>query len=347
VIALREVASLKSEKTIVLALLIQVFVATFSSFLVVGLVSLYSPEGTGGYQPAVGVTGDAAPELVDAIEESDAGIDVRGFGTAAAAREEFDEGDVAAILEARFTDGGAVSVTATVPEGNIRTTLIVVKVKQSLEELERSLRDRYAAEGRLERQPLSVPPESQSSPYFGFTYTVLVPLLMFLPVFISGSIVVDSLTEEIQRGTLELLRSAPITLGTIVDAKVLSTATLAPLQAALWIGLLGLNGIKVTHWAPLVAMVAGVSTAVVALGVGVSLLTPERRQAQFLFSSGMLVLALGGVVLPEHPANTVAKLAIGSPTGATWVATAAYVGLGVVAYLAVRVGVRRVDPEGL
>jgi ABC-2 type transport system permease protein len=322
VIALREVASLKSEKTIVLALLIQVFVATFSSFLVVGLVSLYSPEGTGGYQPAVGVTGAAAPELVDAIEESDAGIDVRGFQTPAAAREEFDEGDVAAVLEARFTDGGAVSVTATVPEGNIRTTLIVVKVKQSLEELERSLRDRYAAEGRLERQPLSVPPESQSSPYFGFTYTVLVPLLMFLPVFISGSIVVDSLTEEIQRGTLELLRSAPITLGTIVDAKVLSTATL-------------------------VAMVAGVSTAVVALGVGVSLLTPERRQAQFLFSSGMLVLALGGVVLPEHPANTVAKLAIGSPTGATWVATAAYVGLGVVAYLAVRVGVRRVDPEGL
>jgi ABC-type Na+ efflux pump permease subunit len=347
VIALREVASLKSEKTIVLALLIQVFVATFSSFLVVGLVSLYSPQGAGGYQPTVGVAGNATPELAAAIRESDAGIDVRGFETVADARGEFDEGDVEAVLEAQFTPEGAVAVTATVPEGSLRTTLIVVKVKDSLEELERSLRDRYAAEGRLERQLLSVPPESQSSPYFGFTYTVLVPLLMFLPVFISGSIVVDSLTEEIQRGTMELLRSAPITLGTIVDAKLLSTATLAPLQAAMWIGLLGLNGITVVHWAPLVAMVAGISTAVVALGVGVSLVTPERRQAQFLFSSGMLVLALGGVVLPEHPANTVAKLAIGSATGSTWLATAAYVGLGVLAYVAVRVGVRAVDPEGL
>lgn len=33
-------------------------------------------------------------------------------------------------------------------------------------------------------------------PYFGFTYTVLVPLLTFLPVFLSGSIAVDAITEE-------------------------------------------------------------------------------------------------------------------------------------------------------
>jgi len=47
-IALRELSTLKSEKTIVLALLIQLVIAAFSSFLVVGLVSLYDPASAGG-----------------------------------------------------------------------------------------------------------------------------------------------------------------------------------------------------------------------------------------------------------------------------------------------------------
>jgi ABC-type Na+ efflux pump permease subunit len=346
VIAIRELASLKSEKTIVLAMLIQVFVATFSSFLVVGLVSLYSPSSE-GFQPEVAVTGDAKLELAEAIEDSDSGFRVYAVENESRATTAFDRNEVNAVLRAERGENGVVRVTATVPEGSLRTTLIVVKTKDALEELERSLRDQYAAEGRLERTPLDVPPETQASPYFGFSYTVLVPLLMFLPVFISGSIVVDSVTEELQRGTMELLRSAPITLRTIVDAKVLSTATLAPAQALLWIGLLWLNGITVVHWLPLVAMVGGISTAVVALGVGVSLLTPERRQAQFIYSSGMLVLAMAGVVLPEHPANTVAKLAIGSATVQTWLAVVVYVGFGVVGYLAVRFGVGYVDAEGL
>jgi len=48
-IAKRELQVLGREKTIVLALVIQLFVASFSGFLVVGLVSLYDPGSVEGY----------------------------------------------------------------------------------------------------------------------------------------------------------------------------------------------------------------------------------------------------------------------------------------------------------
>ena len=90
----------------------------------------------------------------------------------------------------------------------------------------------------LESSPIALPGTPRESPYFGFTYTVLLPLLLFLPAFISGSIAVDSITEEIEQGTLELLRVSPLSLGEIVDGKAAAMAGLAPLQAALWLLLL-------------------------------------------------------------------------------------------------------------
>ncbi len=344
-IARREVASLRSEKTILLALAIQLVVAAFSSFLVVGLVSLYSPSGA-GVQPTVGVTGNASGAVLEAAAGTDDDLQVREYPVPDAANRAFETDRIDAVVRADRLPSGQVRVTTTVPDGDVRTTVVVVTVRNVLETMERDLRDEYARQGRLP-EPLPVPDRVPTSPYFGFTYTVLVPLLMFLPAFISGSIAVDSLTEEVQRGTLELLRVAPVDLSTIVDAKVLSAATLAPLQAALWIALLRFNGTGVANPLALVAVVAGLSTALVVVGAGIALTTPDRRQAQFLYSVGVLAAAVVAGLLPEHPANTVAKLAVGSPTTATWLAVAGYVALGAVAYVAVRVGVERVDPERL
>lgn len=128
---------------------------------------------------------------------------------------------------------------------------------------------------------------------------------------------------------------------------MLSAATLAPAQAALWVVLLEIDGTTIARPVGVVAMVAGLATALVVVGAGIALLAPDRRQAQFLYSSGVLAAALVASLLPEHPANTVAKLAVGSTTTGTWLAVVAYVALGAVAYLAVRVAVGRLDPEGL
>jgi ABC-type Na+ efflux pump permease subunit len=347
-IARREIGSLKSEKTILLALAIQLFIAGFSSFLVVGLVSMYDPGSVDGANLEVVVTGNASDEMTSAIDQVD-GLDSVEYDSRSRAFDSFRnpaaDGRPHAVIVATHTERGRISVTSTLPDESIQTTLLTVQLQDALRTLERQERDRNA--DRLPFTPLELPPEGESNPYYGFTYTVLVPLLLFLPVFISGSIAVDSISEEIERGTLELLRVSPVSLTGIVDAKLLATASLAPIQAGLWLALLEFNGTSIDNFTPLLLLVTALSAVVVAFGMVIALLTPDRRQAQLVYSMSLLALFAAAVALPEHPANTVAKLAIGSPSSITWIATALIVVLGGVLFAAAREGIRRLDPESI
>jgi ABC-type Na+ efflux pump permease subunit len=297
-----------------------------------------------GYQLGVGVAGSGGDEVASVLADGD-GVQVRRYEDAVAAQEAFQAREVDAVLVTNETVNGTIEVRAVVPEENIRTTIAVVQIRESMEDLEHRLRLEYRDD--VDVKPLHVPTRASASPYFGFTYTVLVPLLLFLPVFISGSIAVDSLTEESQRGTLELLRVAPLSLADIVDAKLFATALLAPLQALAWLVLLGVNGTVIANVPALLLVVTGLAFAVVSGGVAVALWSSDRRQAQFLYSTGILAAATFSGLLPEHPANTVARLAIGTTDGTTFALAAAYATLGLVAYFGVRVAVGRLDPETL
>jgi ABC-type Na+ efflux pump permease subunit len=344
-IARRELSVLRAEKTIVLALLIQLFIAAFSSFLVVGLVSLYDPGSLQGYQVDVAITGprEEARELA-AVASEQPGLRPIDFDTRAAALAAFERGDVDAVLVAQRRDGRTF-VRATVPDSNVETTVTVVQVREALQAFERAERAERTAS--LERTPLDLPDEGKSSPYFGFTYTVLVPLLLFLPVFISGSIAVDSLTEEIDRGTLELLRVSPVSFADIVDGKLLAAAGLAPAQAALWIGLLRLNGTSVAHPALLVALVTSLSVLVVSLALAIAVAAPDRRTAQLFYSVGVLLIFGGSTLLPINPTNATARLAIDSADPASVATVAVLAGIAVVAYGGLRMVVARLDPATL
>ncbi|WP_435066988.1 ABC transporter permease [Haloplanus sp. C73] len=341
-IARRELQTLRSEKTIVLALLIQLFIAAFSSFLVVGLVSLYDPGSVEGYETTVGVTGDAQADLLQVVDEQTAMAGV-GYDSQSAARAAFEQEEVDAVLLADRR-AGRVFVTALAPEGSVRTTVIVVQLREALSTFERV--ERQQRSDHLSSTPIDLPPRTGSTPYYGFSYTVLLPLLCFLPVFISGSIAVDSVTEEFERGTLELLRVAPVSTVDIVDGKVWAAAALAPAQAGLWLALLAFNGTAVRHPAAILIVVAALALLVVTLGATLALLAPDRRAAQFLYAVGVLVAFGGTTLLPANPINTVARLAVGS-VGPTYpLLVAGYVALGVGAYVLLRRAVPRIGIAG-
>lgn len=341
-VAGRELRSLSREKTILLAVLIQVIIAGFSSFLVVGLTSLYEP-GSAEDDVVVGVTGEAADALVAAADGVD-GLSARGFEDRAGARAAFDDNRVQATAHATRAEG-RIAVRIEAPQASVQKTLIVVQLRAALKELERTERaDREAA---LSDPPLTLPPSVDASPYFGFPYTVLVPLLVFLPVFISGAIVVDSLTEEIERGTLELLRVTPASLLDIVDGKAGVMAALTPVQVALWLALLTANDIAIANVAPIVAISTAFATLAVALAVVLSITIPVRQRAQLSYSFGLLAIFAALAVLPEHPATTIARFAIDSPTLVTYVHLAGYVTAAVVGAVVVRRWVRGVDAERL
>ena len=347
-IAKREISSLSREKTIVLALLIQLFIAAFSSFLVVGLTSLYDPSSVEGEGVQIGVTGEHQDALLQAAAQTD-GVEAVEFDSREAALEGFNNGAVSAVVATRNVpaengSGNRIGVTAIAPEENIRTTLTVVQLREMLTEVERT--ERQQRQFNLEYRPVEPPDDANASPYFGFTYTVLIPLLLFLPPFISGSVSVDAITEEIERGTLELLRVAPVSLVDIVDGKALGMTLLAPLQALLWIFLLSFNNIAVQNVAPLLLFVTAIATIVVVVGTLLGLITARRRQAQLLYSVLVILLFGAAIVLPEHPATTVAKLAVDSATLGTYLHVA---GVTVLAIVLAAVGRRyagTVDAEG-
>ena len=349
VVARREISSLSREKTIVLALLIQLFIAAFSSFLVVGLTSLYDPGSVEGEGVRIGVTGEHQDALLQAGAQTD-GVQSVQFDSRQGALEGFNNGAVDAVVATRTvpTDDGSgarIGVTAIAPEENLRTTLTVVQLREMLTELERS--ERQQRQFDLEYRPVTPPEDANASPYFGFTYTVLIPLLLFLPPFISGSVAVDAITEEIERGTLELLRVAPVSLVDIVDGKALGMILLAPLQALLWIALLSFNDIAVENVAPLLLFVTAIATIVVVVGTLLGLITARRRQAQLLYSVLVILLFSAAIVLPEHPATTVAKLAVDSQTRGTSLHVAGFVAAAAGLYWVARRYTGSIDAEAL
>jgi ABC-type Na+ efflux pump permease subunit len=343
VIGRRDVASLSREKTIVLALLIQLFVAAFSSFLVVGLTSLYDPSSVDSGGVEVGVAGSESKAVAIAAAEH-SGIRTIRFASETTAERAFGDGQVDVLLLANDVNGKTI-VETKVPEGSVRTTIFVTQTKRLLESLERNERQLRAE--YIDSPLVQLPQKIDASQYYGFTYTILLPLLLFLPPFISGSITIDVITEEIERGTLELLRVAPVTLLEIIDGKALTMILLAPLQAVLWLVLMQFNGIDVTnHWY-LLLLVTAFASIVVTIGMLLGLLLGDRRRAQLFYSIGVIGVFAATVALPEHPATTVAKLAVDSDTQLTRLLVVGYVALAVALYLAARYGVSRIDPEGL
>lgn len=342
VIARRELRTLRAEKTIVLALLIQLFIAAFSSFLVVGLVSVYAPGSVGGYRVDVAVTGSARADLL-AAADGVRGIDATGYADPDAARRAFAAGRADALLRADER-ANRVYVTALAPDGSVRTTVVVVQLRDVLRSFERTERARRVA--FLSRTPLALPRRAESSPYYGFTYTVLLPLLLFLPAFIGGSIAVDSLTEEFDRNTMELLRVAPVTAADIVDGKVLAAVGIVPAQALLWIGLLRANGTTVANLPRVLVLVVALATVVVALAAAVGLLAPDRRIAQFAYSLGVIVVFGWTTLVPGGPIALAARLALDSVGPAATALVAGYGLAAVAAYLGLRGLVGRVGLDG-
>lgn len=339
-IARRELWALRVEKTIVLAIFIQLLIASFSSFLIVGLVTVYSPDAAGeGTQVEYGITGSAADDIAPLLDDAD-GTTYERYETFSDAYIAFQDGEVNAVLDLSERDTGQIEATLYAPETGIYSTVIVVRTRGLLSDLQEQKRVEF--DDRLDYIPLSVEGEESSVPYFSFTYTVLVPILLFLPAFISGSITSDIITEGFKRGTIELLRAAPLTDVHVIDGKLLAMVALAPLQAAAWLALISLNGVTVQNIPALLVIVTGVTLLVAALGAAVALRYRDRSKAQFIYSAAIVGLFSLATLLPEHPVNTVARLSIGSATSMTYTLTGVYLMLGIAGVWLLRRYVSRV-----
>ena len=316
-VAGKDLRDILRERSILASLVVQLFVAGFSTFLSVGLTGLYDPASVEAFPRAeVGYAGPEGPGFDDYLG---AQRNVQLVPTTAeAGLAAFRDGRLAALVEETLdSPNGTRSVTLLMADGTLQTTLLLTQVKGLLQDYEHDLR--LANQERLQQQVIRVEaPSGGRAASFGFTYGTLVPLLVLTPIFLSGAIAGDAFVQEAQTRTLLLLRASPLSVTSVLAGKLLVPVVLAPLQVLLWVGLLRLNGIVVHGlWAVLLLTLL---MALLLASLGIALATWIRKEGQVQASYALVVilLAVASLLLPHDVLNLVALLSSGTPPASAW-----------------------------
>jgi ABC-2 type transport system permease protein len=334
IVAKKEFRGLFNEKTILLAVLLQLFIALFSSFLMVGLTSMYDPSSLSKYSRyrySVAYTGNES-ELLTYLEKSpDFRVYQMDLSTAVAA---LGQRKLAAVIYVPDTPPDAldpVKITLYTVQNDLQSAIVDVKLKDIFLKYEQNLRQ--IREGRLDVHPLplQIPASTGGGDFYEFVYGLLIPLLVFMPAIIASALVIDLITEEYQHETLETLISTPVTFPEMIWGKVLACEVLVPIQAATWLILLAINGIAIQNPVQILLQVSVTSLILILIGTLVALHYRERTAAQFIFSTGLVVVILLVLAVPSNPLNLLTRLATGAAGMEQWLVLA--VVLAIVAIL--------------
>jgi ABC-type Na+ efflux pump permease subunit len=316
-VAGKDLRDILRERSILASLVVQLFVAGFSTFLSVGLTGLYDPGSVQAFPRAeVGYAGpggfdhylDQAPNIVLTSVSAQDGLQA------------FRAGRLAAVVEESAPDGpnGTRTVSLLMADGTLQTTLLLTQVKGLLQDYEHDLRTER--QDRLGQEVLRVqaPAGGGRAASYGFVYGTLLPLLVLTPIFLSGAIAGDAFTQEVQTRTLLLLRASPLSVTGVLTGKLLVPVLLAPAQVALWIGLLALNGIAVHGlWAVLV-LATLLALLFASLGIALASWVRKEGQVQAAYALIVLLLAVASLLLPHDVLNLIALLASGSVPASAW-----------------------------
>lgn len=335
VIAKKESRSLRKEKTLVLSILIQLVIASFASFLIVGLASVADPYALSEFDVQgvdIGIVTQGNSTLIDSSN-----LHTTIYRDFAVAEDAFYRGGIDAILvvpDVAINGSELINIHIYLPENEFSAAIVTLQLKEPLEGLEQRVR-----EVRTKRLPdykpinLNLPEQQASSFYFELIYLVLIPLLVFTPAFISGGLVLDSITEEYEQKTIELLLTSPVTFMDVIKGKMLVAVLIAPIQAFAWIVLLALNGIRIDNIFLILVLVSLTAFILVVTGAFIAVLFKDRRMSQLFYSFVLVTLFLLSQVVSGSPMHLVTKLAMGSAGGTyVWL----YLGIAVVLYAALR-----------
>lgn len=309
-VARKELRDVAREKTLVVAFVVQLFIAGFSTLLLTGLLALNDVESAGAV-PDVPVAysgpGDVLPYLDDLrVEPMDPD----------AAWAAFDAGAVGGIV---FEQSGDVQrVTVIVPDGELHTSLLVAALKDALSAYEDDLRDERSARLQTELLPFPAPDRDVG---YTFVHASLVPVLVLTPVVLAGAIAGDSLGQERRAGTLLVLRSTPASLRTVVAGKLLVAVVLVPLQVALWAVLLAANGFPI-HVGGLLVFATVLAAILAGIGLLVTTLVADEAVSQAAYAVVVLLVGAAMLLMPRDPLNLVALFAAGVPDTVAWVSLA-------------------------
>lgn len=302
----RELKSIAKEKTIIFAIMIQFFIASFSSVILVGIMAFYDPTSIGESTRVtikVGVVSETDNPLSGYLRDRD--IIVNSFSDLTAAEAAFRSGQVDAVVFIPPSRSGVTDMKLILPKLDTKKTIIMMVMDEPLKRYENYLREANGVQLKYKSSGGSTPTT------YEFLYSIIIPILMLFPALIAGSIVIDTVSEELENKTFDTLMSAPISLGQVFSAKVSAAIITAVFQIIIWAGLLRLNGI-IIHRPALVLLLAAIIAATISFSAAIiALYFKDRERAQFMYSIGLVVGIGGSYFLNPSPLNLITKLAAG------------------------------------
>ena len=305
---LRELRSVRKEKTIMFAILIQFFIAACSSILLTGLMAFYDPDSIGqntNISIRVGLIGDIQNELRPFLRERN--ISVVKFNDTDRAETAFRTGYIESIIYLPAAESGMVNMKLVLPEMDARATVALMILKGPLQQYEDYLRKQNGIQLRYDDL------KGKPNATYEFLYTIIIPVLMFFPAFVAGSMVIDNVTEEIENKTLATLLSTPVSLNHVFGSKVMASLIIAIIQCVLWLMLLHLNNFTIQN-PGFVLLFAIIIATLSSLTAGlVSMLFRDRERSQFIYSIVIVIGAGASLLLDPSPTGMVARLATGDP----------------------------------
>jgi ABC-2 type transport system permease protein len=322
IIARKEFGGLFNERTILLAVLLQLFIALFSSFLMVGLTSMYDPSSLSKYSRFrynVAYAGNDSKVLDYLTTSKDFRVYQMNLSDGVEALKERKLSAVVWVPGTRPEAQEPVKITLYTLTNDIQSAIVDVKLKDIFLKYEADLREVRADRLHDAPVPLSIPKGIGGGDFYEFVYGLLIPLLVFMPAIIASALIIDLITEEYQHETLETLISTPVTFTEMVWGKVLACELMVPVQAGAWILLLIINGIAVENAGLILLQVSVTSFILILLGALVALHYRERTAAQFIFSTALVVVILLALALPNNPLNLLTRLAVGTAGMEQWV----------------------------
>ena len=298
----KELRSLAQERTILIAFLIQLFIASFSSALLSGLIAVYDPDAiklSEQLRPRIGVVSEPDHPVIKFLEAHHARVSVYDqIESAAQART---EGRLDAVID--ITAESALDLY--LPASETQATLLKMILRRPLKQYEQLLREQHGIDMRF--QDL----QGQSPTSFEFRYGILVPMLMFFPAFVAGGIVIDTISQELTDRTLETLWSAPLSLNAILLAKATAAVLVAAGQCVLWLGLLRFNGVIVQNWGWVVAVALIGSMLIAVVATLIALAFQDRERSQFVYALFIVTAASLSTFLSLSPIALISRLAVG------------------------------------
>jgi len=283
----KELRSVSRDKTIMIAIMIQLFIASLSSVILTGLMSFYDPESISlntRISARVGVLGDAGSPIIGFLR--DRNLRVTTFSSPQDAENAFQAGRVDAAMFIP-EDSGVVNMQLFLPESESLSTIMLTILREPMKRYENYLREKQGVQVRYSDI------QGRSPATYELRYSFAIPILMLFPAFVAGSMVIDSISEEFENRTLETLRAAPVSLNLIFGAKIAAALFLAVIQCTLWSMLLRFNGIRIQNQ-ELVVLLATVIAAIITVSSAlISTYFKDRERSQLVYS--LFVSASGGV----------------------------------------------------